>query len=561
MRRCCSVSILLLPLILTATARCAAVDSLIQSLADPNPLKRSQSEMELAHLGAAARPALIDASRAADPAIASAASRVLLSLPWYSPSDPPDVQKLLLNYGNEDEQGRARIAVALLEIGPVLGTPPLVRLVMEDPSEDVCWQIDALLRYRRDPASLDLIRKLDPSNAHPAALLLSGWAWLGKDHAKALTLLDRAVESDCKRPTFDNGELQFAFLVLIKNAVAMHQYDRAAHFRRLQEGRAASTENPEPPAVDWLFVLHAMYGPLEGFRDDLQRFRGDLGNPCVLYALSKIHGDDPIESLAFAQAAGCASLSANSRLMSAIVLYDSGWISLARREAMLALANDDPAAALDRRNAHLMLARWASAADDDASVVQHLSAAMDLIHQMPADGTMVDAYGQGIDPKNVLSEIAWRSARIAQANHDSITAKKQLDQLIDLSPTDGDVVQNAYTLLKNAKRDSDAEKLFAASYAEAHREFSQEPENPAIMNEIAWLCARCDKNLPEAMQMASAAADAEPDNAAILDTFAEVNFHMNHPAESVKLETRALQLEPNDPFMQKQLQKFRNAAR
>src|ERR1700733_1669482 len=137
LRRC---SLMFVVLIFSQAVIAGQIESLIQSLGDPSPMKRSESEMELAHLGAAARPALIDASRWDDPAISSAATRVLLSLPWDKPDDPAEVKALLVNYGGEDEMGRMRIAAAIFEKGPAIGAAPLLRLVMEDPSEDVCWE-------------------------------------------------------------------------------------------------------------------------------------------------------------------------------------------------------------------------------------------------------------------------------------------------------------------------------------------------------------------------------------------------------------------------------------
>jgi len=89
-------------MIFSSAALAGQVESLIQSLADPSPLTRSESEMQLAHLGERARPALIDACRSDDPAISAAATRVLLSLPWHKPDDPADVKTLLVNYGAQD---------------------------------------------------------------------------------------------------------------------------------------------------------------------------------------------------------------------------------------------------------------------------------------------------------------------------------------------------------------------------------------------------------------------------------------------------------------------------
>jgi len=76
------------------------------------------------------------------------------------------------------------------------------------------------------------------------------------------------------------------------------------------------------------------------------------------------------------------------------------------------------------------------------------------------------------------------------------------------------------------------------------------------MNNLAWLCARCNRRLTDAMKFADQAVAAEPDNSAYIDTDAECHFRAGDKADAIKLETRALQLTPNDTFMMGQLQRF-----
>jgi len=51
-----------------------------------------------------------------------------------------------------------------------------------------------------------------------------------------------------------------------------------------------------------------------------------------------------------------------------------------------------------------------------------------------------------------------------------------------------------------------------------------------------------------------------PNDAAILDTLAEVNFRMGNAKDAVRFETQASSLEPDDPFMKKQLARFKATA-
>ena len=375
----------------------------------------------------------------------------------------------------------------------------MLRLLMEDPSEDVCWTVAKLLGYRRDSKSLEQIRRLNPPETRPTAMLLCGSAWFGQDQAKGLSLLERAVESECKCPTFDTGELDQTFQTLAQNAVAFHHNDRAAHFRRLQANRAAKSDNSASMAVCWLFALHAKYGPLAGFDDDLHHFSGYLGDPCVMYALSRIAGmrGDSMESLALEQAARASSLTASSRIAVSGFLFSADWADLARGEASAALASNDPATAVYRLEARLQLAHSAGVENDDVIAVAHLNAAMDLIRQIPNDGARVARYGRIVEINDIAVEIAWRSARLFLNMPDAESAKKHLDKLMELSPTDSEAVQNAYPLLKSAGRNEDAKKLFENWYGESHRQLAQDADDPEMMNQIAWLWRGAIRSCPK----------------------------------------------------------------
>jgi predicted Zn-dependent protease len=79
------------------------------------------------------------------------------------------------------------------------------------------------------------------------------------------------------------------------------------------------------------------------------------------------------------------------------------------------------------------------------------------------------------------------------------------------------------------------------------------------MNSIAWLCVRCGQHLDEALRLAEGAVALDPDNPALLDTAAEANFRLGKAERAVKLESRAVELRPEDSFLREQLQKFGGA--
>jgi tetratricopeptide (TPR) repeat protein len=577
---------LILAILSAVSARAQSADALISSLADPDAQVRENAAAQLTRIGVSARPALVAASRSEDAAIASGASRVLLTLPWYRPEDPPEVRQLLADYGGAEEPGRIMVVSQLAELHDGTGLPALLRLVCEDPSEDVCWVIVKMFpdpRERRvgggaperDPrigTLSKLIRELDPPDTRPAALVLSAHAWLSKDRNRAIGMLRRALQTETGRPTYDDGELDFAFDTLADVAAGQRRYDEAADLRRLQARRIGLTRDTYPTPIFELFVLHGKFGPLAGFDQDVRSFRRYFGYPQMMYAASRAYlraGRDG-EAMALEQAARCASLTSHSRVGSDIgveqFLAASGWTDLARQESSAALnsdGSDGNETVVDRINARLHLGAMAAREENDSLAAEHFQAAVSLMDQVKGTLQRRGRRGQEVEfqTSDLTGQIAVHTARVAQRAGDDKAVRENVEKLLELAPTDSGLVLPAYPLLQSVGRQDDAARLFAGAYAEARLRLEQSPDDPVAMNEIAWLCARCDQKLTEALDLSTRAVAAEPDNASFLDTLAEVNFRMGRANEAVKHETRALELEPDDPFMTKQLERFRTGTK
>jgi tetratricopeptide (TPR) repeat protein len=558
------VVLFLVPIFAVQTAKAQSVDSLIASLSDPNPDTRQQAEQQLLKIGAEARPALIEASRGARPAVASAAARILMALPWYRPDDPPGITALLRVYGTADIPGRIALISRIAREPLDVGWPVLVRLIMEDPNEDVCWNIVTQLHgipQRRAEELNQLIRDLHPSDSRPAALTLVARAWEAKDRPRALALYRRAIDAETQRPSYDDGELDTAYDALVGDAIKHQQFDDAASLRRSQTSRIGVTRTTYPAPVYALFLLHANYGPLKGFDRDLQEFAQYLGHPQVLYCLARTYerAGRLVESLALRDAARTATFSADEHAMLARTLGLTDWNDYARLEAMAALDSTDPDTLEARIKARLLLAEFAGQEDNDAAVVEHLTKAVDL----------TDGIGPYIltNPTSVKAQIEWRSARLAQAKGDQAAFTQHLQDAVDIATrgrgdasAGSDTVLNLFPLLKSAGQSDKAIDLFNRAYNAERRdlEAASEDVKPELMNNLAWLCARCDQKLDEALELSKQAVAAQPDNAAYIDTLAEIHFRRGDAAEAARLEAQALRFKPDDEFMQRQLLRFKS---
>lgn len=538
-----------------------SADALIRQLGDHDSQRRVEAETKLLGMGVSARPALIPACRSDDPAIASAAARVLLMLPWSRPSDPPEVVQILAEYGKQDDPQRIGMVGRIAQMEKGAGNPALLRLVVEDPSEDVCWKIVTCLNNTDDPAVPEKLRQLNADPNRPAALVAMARAWLLNDPGKAMDLFNQALQTELRHPSYDDNELDVAFDQLCTVAIANHDYSRAAELRRAQASRIGVSASEYPLPVYQLFLLHGQYGPLAGFDNDVAMYSQFIGHPQIMYALSQAYsraGRD-LEAAACQQAAYASTFTPTLRILTGNFLYVSHWADLARREMYAILDCNEPAIVSYRMNVLHMLAVMSSFDDNDADAITHFKS-MAAIADERQLRLRVGPNNRVEDPTEYEAEIAWRTARIAAAKKDQAELRTQLDKLMQLASTNTDVVQNTYPLLIAAGRRQDAKALFDEAYARFKVQIDAGKVDPVSWNDLAWLCARCDQKLDEALEYSRRAIAAQPYEAAFLDTMAEVHFRRGEMKEAVEFESRAAQLEPGDVFMNKQLNRFKAAA-
>lgn len=537
--------------------RAPTTQELIQRLSDENPGVRAEAEKTLQELGEAARPQIVLATRSAHPGIASRASQILLAMPWYAQTDPPAVRQILADYGRRDEPHRIESISALAALQPNLCNPVLLRLVMEDPSEDVCWQAGSMLRARMNHATVMSLRELDPGPTRSAALTLAAGAWFGRDRARSLDLYERAVAAEAARPAYDGGELDVAFDRLCEAAVRGRQPDDAARLRRAQAARIGIWRDAYPTPIFELFALHARHGPLSGFASDLARYGVETGQPQVLYAMSRLYRNSgqEIVALAMESAARCASLTSNHRLLVSRFLVEQGWNDLAERELDLMLSEAAEKSGVGAVNAHLRLAGLARQRGDDRAAAEHLAHVQRLLGAGGGTLQRTRADGQSVE-YDVRVEIEFLRYRAAAPEQRDQHLTKLLSLVAAHVPS-SEIVNELVPTLRAQGRKDDAASVFAGAYESVKATLHAEPDNPALQNELAWLCARSGERPEEALALATRAVADQPDNAAFLDTAAEANFQVGNIDEAIRLEARALELEPGDKFMTEQLARFK----
>ena len=90
-------------------------------------------------------------------------------------------------------------------------------------------------------------------------------------------------------------------------------------------------------------------------------------------------------------------------------------------------------------------------------------------------------------------------------------------------------------------------------------ELRNKPDDPDVLNTIAWQLATHDIDKPRALELAKRAAMLAPTRSDILDTMAECHFRLGHYDEAVAIESNLVSKEPANDQYWKQLQKFKDA--
>jgi len=85
------------------------------------------------------------------------------------------------------------------------------------------------------------------------------------------------------------------------------------------------------------------------------------------------------------------------------------------------------------------------------------------------------------------------------------------------------------------------------------------PNSAYHRNNVAWMSARTNRNLPTALRMAQRAVELQPKNASYIDTLAEVHFCLADFKKAIQLAQRCLESEPDNEHFQEQLARFQSA--
>ncbi len=149
-------------------------------------------------------------------------------------------------------------------------------------------------------------------------------------------------------------------------------------------------------------------------------------------------------------------------------------------------------------------------------------------------------------------------ARAAIAEGAFKTAETEFAQCEKLMPAEIRATIDLVPALAEAGRRQLADELFERALDVHKKVIDEFPESATYLNNGAWLCARCQRELGEALDLALKAVKLVPDEAAYHDTLAEVYFQRGDREAAVAAAQKCIDLAPANKMFTARLAHFRD---
>lgn len=177
-----------------------------------------------------------------------------------------------------------------------------------------------------------------------------------------------------------------------------------------------------------------------------------------------------------------------------------------------------------------------------------------LLHVLNSSANIAENEGYLLLPHFIHKALA--RALIAEGQVDAIVT--ELARCEKLMPAEIRATIDLVPALSNAGMQEAASGLFARAI-EVHRKVIDEfPESATYLNNAAWLCARCQRELDQAFAFAQKAVELLPTEAAYQDTLAEVHFQRGDREAAVAVAQKCVDLVPANKMFAARLAHFRD---
>ncbi|QTN32325.1 hypothetical protein HZ994_08275 [Akkermansiaceae bacterium] len=173
--------------------------------------------------------------------------------------------------------------------------------------------------------------------------------------------------------------------------------------------------------------------------------------------------------------------------------------------------------------------------------------------------------GMGITSYSKMRLSADLAKALDVLPQDRPRAIAMLDDLSRIFAADGTLADDFFPLVKEAGLNKELDRWFGQSWERVSASLGKYPDCDNSQNTAAWLASRAGRRLPEAEKLLKKAVARNPEQAAYLDTMAELRFAMGDRKGAVEWSERALlhyplTESPYDTMIRKQHERFLNDA-
>jgi len=149
-------------------------------------------------------------------------------------------------------------------------------------------------------------------------------------------------------------------------------------------------------------------------------------------------------------------------------------------------------------------------------------------------------------------------ALAAVQSGDLEAVRRYADLAIALTPGDTTLAEVLAPALDQIAQEDQADQIFDKLYRRYETNCQQFPASAYLHNNLAWLAARCDRQIDASMRHATQADELAPENGSYLATLAEVHFRQGNREAAVRYSRKAVKSSPDRDSLREQLARFEN---
>jgi tetratricopeptide (TPR) repeat protein len=123
-------------------------------------------------------------------------------------------------------------------------------------------------------------------------------------------------------------------------------------------------------------------------------------------------------------------------------------------------------------------------------------------------------------------------------------------------PANTEFAEQIVPRLEAAGQQAEADRVFDQYFQTVQQICDAFPGSALHHNNLAWMSARCNRQLDAALQHVQRALELVPDSAPYLDTLGEVHYRRGDIEQAIDCAKRCLELDPHNTFYQQQLERF-----